>query len=95
MNARAIDLDQPREGYTERERIEELLYFSLSCAKDARAAMETAERRGQETQPEWYYQADARRSARDDAQRYYALMVKHGWPISTVCIAMLRWEGLL
>lgn len=83
-----------REGYTERERTEELLYFSLSCAKDARLAMEAMERRGQDKNPEWYYQADSRRAARDDALRYYTVMVTRGWPVSATCAAMLRWEGL-
>lgn len=79
----------------EEERTEELLYFSLSNARDARVKMGELERREEEDTPEWWYQADARRNWRHDAQRYYALMVTRGWTVSATCIAMMQWEGLL
>lgn len=83
------------ETYTVKERTEELLYFSLSCAKDARMRMEALERRGQQEQPEWYYQADERRIARDSARRHHATMVRMDWPVSRICENLMKWEGVV
>lgn len=85
----------PTERYTNHEATEERLYMALVAARAARLTMQVMETRKQDTAPEWYYQADARRIALDDARRYYTRMVTHGWAISATCAALVKWERVL